>query len=64
MMMSTDDALLRKAFTDIFNCCDIHFTYILLLIDYFQSDLVWLETPSLFLKCFKGCSLNLSFDTW
>ena len=26
----TDDALLRKAFTDILNCCDIHFTYILL----------------------------------
>ena len=26
---STDDALLRKAFTDILNCCDIHFTYIL-----------------------------------
>ena len=25
---STDDALLRKAFTDILNCCDIHFTYI------------------------------------
>ena len=27
---STDDALLRKAFIDILNCCDIHFTYILL----------------------------------
>ena len=27
---STDDALLRKAFTDILNCCDIHSTYILL----------------------------------
>ena len=27
---STNDALLRKAFTDILNCCDIHFTYILL----------------------------------
>ena len=27
---SPDDALLRKAFTDILNCCDIHFTYILL----------------------------------
>ena len=26
---STDDALLQKAFTDILNCCDIHFTYIL-----------------------------------
>ena len=26
---STDDALLRKAFTDILNCYDIHFTYIL-----------------------------------
>ena len=27
---STDDGLLRKAFTDILNCCDIYFTYILL----------------------------------
>ena len=27
---STDDALLRKAFTDILNCCDIYFTYIIL----------------------------------
>ena len=27
---STDDALLQNAFTDILNCCDIHFTYILL----------------------------------
>ena len=27
---STDDMLLRKALTDILNCCDIHFTYILL----------------------------------
>ena len=27
---STDDVLLRKAFTDILNCCDIHLTYILL----------------------------------
>ena len=27
---STDDASLRKAFTDILNGCDIHFTYILL----------------------------------
>ena len=26
---STVDMLLRKAFTDILNCCDIHFTYIL-----------------------------------
>ena len=26
---SADDALLRKAFTDILNCRDIHFTYIL-----------------------------------
>ena len=26
---STDDALLRKAFTDILNCCDIHFIYTL-----------------------------------
>ena len=26
---STDDALLRKAFAGILNCCDIHFTYIL-----------------------------------
>ena len=25
-----NNALLRKAFTDILNCCDIHFTYILL----------------------------------
>ena len=25
----TDDALLRKGFTDILNCCNIHFTYIL-----------------------------------
>ena len=40
---STDDALLRKAFTDILNCCDIHFTYILL--KGFSSDrkiLIWL----------------------
>ena len=29
MMYSTDDALLWKAFTDILNCCDIHFTYTL-----------------------------------
>ena len=28
---STDDALLRKAFTDTLNCCDINFTYILFL---------------------------------
>ena len=28
---STDDASLRRAFTDILNCCDIHFTYILFL---------------------------------
>ena len=27
---STDDALQRKAFTDILNCCDIHLTYILI----------------------------------
>ena len=27
---STDDALLRKAFTDILSCYDINFTYILL----------------------------------
>ena len=27
---STEDALQRKAFTDILNCCDIHLTYILL----------------------------------
>ena len=27
---STGDALLRKAFTHILTCCDIHFTYILL----------------------------------
>ena len=26
---SADDALLRKAFTDILSCCDIHFTFIL-----------------------------------
>ena len=26
---NTDDVLLRKAFTDILNCCDIHLTYIL-----------------------------------
>ena len=26
---STEDALLRKAFTNILNCCNIHFTYIL-----------------------------------
>ena len=26
---STDDALLRKAFTDILNCCNIHFNYTL-----------------------------------
>ena len=26
---STNDVLLQKAFTDILNCCDIHFTYIL-----------------------------------
>ena len=26
---STDDVLERKAFTDILNCCHIHFTYIL-----------------------------------
>ena len=32
---STDDALLRKAFTDILNCCDIHFTYILFPTSYF-----------------------------
>ena len=24
---STDNMLLRKAFTDILNCCDVHFTY-------------------------------------
>ena len=30
IFLRTDDALLRKAFTDILNCCDIHFTYILL----------------------------------
>ena len=29
---STEDALLRKAFTDILNCCDIHFTYIILIL--------------------------------
>ena len=29
---STDDVLLQKAFTDILNCCDIYFTYILLLL--------------------------------
>ena len=30
MCYSTDDALLRKAFSDILNCCDTHFTYILI----------------------------------
>ena len=30
IFLRTDDVLLRKAFTDILNCCDIHFTYILL----------------------------------
>ena len=31
---STEDALLRKSFTDILNCCDIHFTYMLILGDF------------------------------
>ena len=32
---STDDALLRKAFTDILNCCDIHFNYILTVVNFY-----------------------------
>ena len=35
---STDDALLRKAFTNILNCCDIHFTYILVFPDFAHND--------------------------
>ena len=30
IIVLTDNALLQKAFTDILNCCDIHFTNILL----------------------------------
>ena len=37
---STDHALLRKAFTDIVNCCDIHFTYILFKFVFLRKKIV------------------------
>ena len=37
---SSDDALLRKAFTDIVNCCDIYFIYILNLMANFLNRLI------------------------
>ena len=36
---SIDDTLLRKAFTDILICCDIHFTYILVFLDFAHNDM-------------------------